>query len=38
VKDVIKMVWKEVIVACFKVLSQHMPEKPEENHKIPLSE
>lgn len=24
--------WKEVIMACFKELSQHLPERTEENH------
>jgi len=25
--------WKEALVACFKVLSQHLPQGTEENHK-----
>jgi hypothetical protein len=30
----LERMWKEAAVGCFKVLSQHMPGKTEENHEI----
>jgi hypothetical protein len=32
VNDELERMWKEVVVACFKVLPQHLPEGTEENH------
>jgi hypothetical protein len=29
-------IWKEVVIACFKVLSQHLPGSTEENHEKPV--
>jgi hypothetical protein len=27
-------IWKEVVIACFKVLSEHLPGGTEENHNL----
>jgi hypothetical protein len=33
--DELERMWNEGVVAHFKVLSQHLPEGTEENHKKP---
>jgi hypothetical protein len=37
VNNELKRMWKEVVMAKFKVLSQHLPVGTEENHEKPQS-
>jgi hypothetical protein len=32
----LERMWKEMVVALFKVVSQHLPRKPEENREKPV--
>jgi hypothetical protein len=37
VNNELERMWKEAVMAKFKVLSQHLPGRTEENHKKPQS-
>jgi hypothetical protein len=37
VNDELERMWKEAVVALFKVLSRHLPGGSEENHEKPQS-
>jgi hypothetical protein len=34
----LERIWKEAVIACFKVLSMHLPGGTERKHKKPQSE
>jgi hypothetical protein len=35
--DELERLWKEAVIACFKLLSQNLPEVTEEDYEIPQS-